>query len=283
MQRSDARKSLAVFFGLLVPLTTLARVLVVKNGMTLPLVAYAMWTPAIASVLTRLIRREGFQDVSFRFRTPGMKWSVLVACLYPFVLCSLAYGGAWMTGLADFSWTLPQSVRPVLSHLPMPVSFLIWVMLVSIIHLPMSLALAFGEELGWRGFMLTRLIEADIPFPVALSGIIWGLHHVPVILSGQYTPSGATGPAAIIPFMIGITAAGFAFAAVRLKSGSVWPAVLFHGVFNIVTQDGFGVALQHTSKWLGEAGYLETAVEVMLAAGVWLWFRKTIETYPPGH
>lgn len=274
MQAASARKSLAVFFAFLVPLTAVAHVLIIRNGMTLPLVAYAMWTPGIASVLTRLIRREGFLDVSFKFRTPGMKWSLLVACFYPLVVGVLAYGGAWITGLAEFSWIPPEAAPSFLTGLPVWVSFSIWLVLVSVMTFPISAALAFGEELGWRGFMVKRLIEAEIPYPVLISGVVWGLHHVPVILSGQYGPAGSGGLAAVGPFMVGIVAAGFTIAAARLISGSVWPAVVFHAVYNSMMQGGFDTALASTSRWLGEAGYLLVAVEVVVAVAIWRWYKR---------
>ena len=43
---------------------------------------------------------------------------------------------------------------------------------------------AAGEEIGWRGYMLTRLIDAGVPAPVIVSGLIWGLWHVPLIVAG---------------------------------------------------------------------------------------------------
>lgn len=48
-----------------------------------------------------------------------------------------------------------------------------------------------GEEIGWRGYMLTRLVDSGIKAPILISGLIWGLWHAPLILSGQY----ASGPA----------------------------------------------------------------------------------------
>ena len=41
----------------------------------------------------------------------------------------------------------------------------------------MSLILVPGEEIGWRGYMLTRLIAAGVPNAVLVSGVIWGLWH----------------------------------------------------------------------------------------------------------
>jgi len=263
-----------VFFGFLVPLAGAAHLLVIHNGMTLPLVAYAMWTPAMASILTRLIRGEGFSDVSFDFRTPRMGTTLGVAFFYPLTVGLLAYGGAWAVGLADFSWKTPAFLGALLHGIAPPIGFAIWVLIVPLITFPLSASLALGEELGWRGFMVKRLIEAELPCPVLLSGLVWGVYHVPIILSGQYGPAGSSGWTAVGPFMVGIVAAAYTFAAVRLVSGSVWPAVVLHAVYNSVMQDGFDRAFHGAGGWLGEAGLLTVAVEVLLATGVWLWYRK---------
>ena len=41
-----------------------------------------------------------------------------------------------------------------------------------------------GEEIGWHGYMLTRLVDAGMAKPILTSGLIWGLWHVPLILGG---------------------------------------------------------------------------------------------------
>ena len=55
-------------------------------------------------------------------------------------------------------------------------------------------ALALGEAVGWRGYMLTRLVDARLPRPVLLSGLIWATWHLPLVLSGQY----AAGPYTVL-------------------------------------------------------------------------------------
>jgi hypothetical protein len=61
-----------------------------------------MWSPAVASVIARLVLREGFSDVSFRFgglRT--LPWYALGLGV-PLAVGILAYGAAWLTGLVGF-------------------------------------------------------------------------------------------------------------------------------------------------------------------------------------
>jgi membrane protease YdiL (CAAX protease family) len=94
---------------------------------------------------------------------------------------------------------------------------------------------AFGEELGRRSYMLTRLIDAGVPRPILVSGLIWTGWHLLLILRGQY----AAGPPPLLSallFTLSVTGAGYVAARVRLESGSLWPAAVFHSSWNALIQ-----------------------------------------------
>ena len=65
-----------------------------------------MFAPAAASVVARLVLREGFADVSFRFGGRRTWKMILLALAFPIIVGLVAYGVAWATGLARFD---PQS------------------------------------------------------------------------------------------------------------------------------------------------------------------------------
>ena len=49
----------------------------------------------------------------------------------------------------------------------------------------MGLVQCLGEEAGWRGYLLPKLLEFMKPWKaVLLTGVIWGLWHAPVIACG---------------------------------------------------------------------------------------------------
>ena len=52
-----------------------------------------------------------------------------------------------------------------------------------------SLEISSGEELGWRGFLLPRLLPLGQWRAIVLSGAIWGFWHAPVILHGHNYPT----------------------------------------------------------------------------------------------
>ena len=80
-----------------------------------------------------------------------------------------------------------------------------------------------------------------MPRPVLVSGLIWGLWHVPLILGGVYL----AGPPPLLAaalFMVTATAFSFVFTRLRLETSSVWPAVALHAAWNAVIQATFDPA-----------------------------------------
>lgn len=129
-----------------------------------------------------------------------------------------------------------------------------------------SIRTAAGEEIGWRGYMLTRLIDAGVPKPILISGLIWGVWHAPLILGGVYL----VGPPPIVAaffWMIMATAFSFVFARLRLETGSVWPAIVLHASWNSLIQVAFDPASKGpgTALWVGESGILVTLTMVIAA------------------
>ena len=119
--------------------------------------------------------REGFADVSFRLR--GRRgWSAIgLALIFPIVFGMISYGIAWTTGLVQFSPEPIQLVAPYVGETASPVmTFVINLAVAATIVTVYSVGTAAGEEIGWRGYMLTRLIDAGWPKPILSSGLIWG-------------------------------------------------------------------------------------------------------------
>ena len=134
-----------------------------------------------------------------------------------------------------------------------------------------SVRTAAGEEIGWRGYMLTRLIDAGLPQPVLLSGLIWGLWHVPLILGGVYLAGTPPFLSALL-WTVTATAFSFVFARLRLVTGSVWPAIILHAAWNSVIQVAFDPATTGAgaSLWVGESGIL-VALTMIVAAVIFSW------------
>lgn len=89
---------------------------------------------------------------------------------------------------------------------------------------------AFGEELGWRGFLLPALQQYGTWTALLVSGLVWGLWHAPIVLLGYNF--GRTDITGVLLMTAGCIGWGILFGFLRLRSGSLWPAVFAHGALN---------------------------------------------------
>jgi uncharacterized protein len=273
-RRATVRRSLTLFFVLVAGVSAWLEWSISKTGRPIGesrgLVVLLMWTPAAASLVCRLVFRERIGDVSFRFGGRGSARPLLLAWLLPLAVGAPAYGFAWTTGLARFD--PPDLARIGVAGLLPTVRFAVLLVLTLTIGTLFSVLSAAGEEIGWRGFMLTRLVEAGVPAPLLVSGVVWALWHVPLILTGQYA-AGENHTISAALFVAGVSAAGCAIGFLRLSSGSVWPAVVLHAAWNAVIQGAFDASSKGGKAWIGESGLLVVAglvaVAVWLSRGTW--------------
>ena len=118
------------------------------------------------------------------------------------------------------------------AELPIPIGILVGLQLINVLFGAfINLIPALGEELGWRGWLLPKLMPLGTVPALVLSGVVWGLWHSPLILLGYNYPAapGWLG----LTMMIGMCIiVGAVFGWLRLRSESVWPAALAHGAFN---------------------------------------------------
>ena len=161
------------------------------------------------------------------------------------------------------------------------VGLVIGIALATTLWTALSSILAAGEEIGWRGYMLTRLIDAGVPRPVLASGLIWGSWHVPLFLWGGFV-QGVPPLLATALLMVMTPALGFVLARMRLETGSVWPAVALHAAWNVAIQAGFQPLAEGASSqvWVGESGVI-TALALVVAAVVYSRGKWTVLREPP--
>lgn len=89
---------------------------------------------------------------------------------------------------------------------------------------------AFGEELGWRGFLYRHLQPLGFWRSSLLTGAIWGLWHAPLTLQGHnYPQHPVLGIVWMVVFCVLLSPL---LAWIREKSGSVLAAAILHGSIN---------------------------------------------------
>ncbi|MBG0789839.1 MAG: CPBP family intramembrane metalloprotease [Desulfovibrionaceae bacterium] len=101
-----------------------------------------------------------------------------------------------------------------------------------------NLLFGLGEEAGWRGFLLPRLLPLGKVRAYLLLGVIWGLWHAPLIFAGLNYPGHPVD--GIVMMCVLSVAFGFFINEMTLHYKSSILAGFIHGAFNA---QGFGVWL----------------------------------------
>jgi membrane protease YdiL (CAAX protease family) len=251
-------------------------------------VSIGMFGPALAALLLRLMRHEGFADAGLRLVGRGRKGAgrmYLAAYLVPPILLAAGIGLALLTGLQHWAFqeNLQTSARLITETLAkqgqaLPpggysaeqlalFSIIIQTALAFTLAIPVNMIFAFGEEFGWRGYLLIRLAPLGGISASIIVGIVWGLWHAPVIVLDSYNYPGYPwlGVGMMVIFTISLS---MIFTWLRFRSGSVWPSTLAHAALN--AQAGFAIILLSSADALLRAPLGIIGLVPMIAFALWL-------------
>lgn len=183
---------------------------------------FAAFGPFVAGIVLtwRENRLSGLKDLierTFRWRVGPVWWVVALSPLLVFVLVFL------IMSYARGSWLDLQ----ILNHFDFlpdigPAVLLIWLA-----------TYGFGEEVGWRGYLLPRLQRNRSAWSASLIlWAIWATWHVP---SFFYLHT-ATSIGTLIGFLLGVLAGAiFLTWLYNSSGGSVLIVAVWHGLFDYVT------------------------------------------------
>jgi membrane protease YdiL (CAAX protease family) len=220
-------------------------------GVPIPLYApLGMFGPAIAAILVRgPLRHEGFADAGLHLVGRGQRvggWMYLAAYLVIPVLIAASIGLSLLIGYQH--WTNPvQLIQQMMAQslarahqspppgtsLPQLATLTLVIQLVAAftIGVVINMVFTFGEEFGWRGYLLPRLAPLGGPWAAVLTGVIWGLWHAPIIMTTSYNFPGhpflGAGEMVLVTVPLSVIYAWLCF-----RSGSVWPSTLAHAAAN---------------------------------------------------
>lgn len=93
-----------------------------------------------------------------------------------------------------------------------------------------TLLFAFGEELGWRGFLWNELKQLGFLKACVAVGVIWSLWHAPLILAGYNFPQN---PAiGFLLFTVECILLSGLLVFLRIKANSIFAPTICHAAFN---------------------------------------------------
>ena len=128
---------------------------------------------------------------------------------------------------------------------------------------------ALGEELGWRAYLMPSLARHVGVFgAVVITGIVWGLWHVPVILSvkpllKKYFPWVSL-DLALVSSVVSCIVLSYPLYLLLMSSSSALPPAAFHGTVNALWQ-----IPQLATKVSGERKYGDFAKITFISILAW--------------
>lgn len=198
-------------FGVTIPLTQLG---IIRYGSPIFMIFYGLsgYSPAIAGLLS-----------AHKFYSKSEFKSFLKSCInikkgfkeYLYILITIFI--LWSTPFIIICFFRDEYIL-----LTYPLFFLIYLTPIMI----------FGgglEEIGWRGFLLPKLLSRYSPLKSSLIiGVIWSLWHLPIwfiVGSPQQSIN-------FIPFSLSCIASSFVLTFIYMEANSIWLCILFHALDN---------------------------------------------------
>ena len=254
----------AYSFLVVYPVNNSANVRTELSAITTLLIAVVMFFPAIGVLLTRLITKEGFKNAWIRPNFKGNIKTYLLAYFGPGILTFL--------GIAVYFFIFPSHFDPEFGFmaatleaagagadtLPIPLSVLMLSQAFTGLFFGpiMNIVTCFGEEWGWRGYLLPKMAEKLPAIPMLLiNGVIWGLWHAPLTAIGHNYGVGYPGfPFAGIAMMCFFCiVVGVFLSYVSMKTKSCIPAALAHGGINSIAALGMYFTKDGGNPFVGPA------------------------------
>ena len=199
------------------------------------LTALGMLVPMLSHVFTRWITKEGFaltgkKSMMLRISLKNKKWVFyLFAMLIPWVYYEVWHALIFLVSPGTFD---PEYYKVIGMDRK-----LVWLVpLNGIVTCSIVSFAALGEEGGWRGYMMPKLISLlGTGKAVLTGGIIWGLWYAPLTCVGYNFGTEYPGFPyfGIVVMCVNCILMGIMLTYVTVKSGSVWPAVIMNAVNNV--------------------------------------------------
>ncbi len=158
-------------------------------------------------VAGRYIFRDGFADAGWHWGKPWHHLAVI--------------------GFAVLLWVVPTFAGLLLGSYNWPAGLMLsQVLFLLLIKFFATLLPGFGEEFGWRGYLLPHLARKNTPRKaVLLQSIIWWAWHLPAIV-GIGIQQGVTGSNLII------TVIAVIFSYIWAKSQSLAVTTVYHSAYD---------------------------------------------------
>jgi membrane protease YdiL (CAAX protease family) len=238
-------------------------------GATQLFASICMLIPLVATLICQKVNKEPL------LRNLGISWKVnrwwfLGWFTFPVIALLTLLFTHWISGLnnTDLGVTLPFGTMNG------PAGMTAFVLLSGMLAgVTINALFAFGEEVGWRGYLLKQFEGRSFLGTAVVIGIIWGLWHAPLILMGHNYPQHPQW--GVLMMVVMCIPMSFIIQYFRVKSGSVIVAAIMHGTCNGVA--GLTMVFLSLDKYNdlidGAAGLAGILAMLVVAAVIFLFDR----------
>lgn len=197
-----------------------------------------MFFPLVCALVIQIIKKEKLGSTGLlKFK---IRWSWLVAWLLPVVIvaatiivnslldgCELKFHMPPIPGMENLS---PEDMAKI-SAMQNPKVIIITTLVSGLFAgITINAIAAFGEEYGWRNYLVSLLKGRNFWVACLFIGVVWGFWHFPIILMGHnYFVHRTAGVFMMVAMCLVMTPIELYLV---LKAKSVYPAAIFHGTIN---------------------------------------------------
>lgn len=223
----DIRKEIITFLIILTVLSVIFNSLIIAGGgqmdQNIPYIIGLMFSPAFAALLTNFIYNRNLRGFGWKW---GLTRYQILAYAVPLMYVLISYSLVLLFGLGKLNTEAAGKFG------------IVDILQSATLNVFVNCLIVLGEEIGWRGFLLPKLVKI-MRFTKAsiIVGVIWIVCHIPILLFADYYTSSTPVWYGLICFSVAAMGANMAINWLRLKSGSLWTAVIFHAVHNQFIQD----------------------------------------------
>ncbi len=236
-----------------------------RHPESLGLFPFLMLIPAATALGMRLREKESLRDLISPLRLSFSITPLLFSLLYPVALIALIAVAIVLLGFGTFD----TGKLHTLTDLPGLSAFIF------------GIALVFGEEYGWRGYLLPQLAESlGEKRATLVHGLIWALWHAPIVLVLALFSHTSEPWLLMLVQLSAVVAASYPFAWLYFRSGSIIPPMIFHYVWDLYNPVVLGDIYQNRPGivdgnilWINGEGI--AGIVAMLPFVYWFLLRKT--------
>lgn len=253
------------------------------SGLVMAASVVFMWLPALATFLTRKITNDKSELPLKPLIKKNRKMYVVSAYIpsIAIVLGTSLYFALFpmhldlsFTYLGDLIAAHGQQIQlPMLSIsslLLIGAGLVLLAPLVFINHI-----LAFGEEVGWRGYLLPLLCRKfGVTRGIIIDSVLWGAVHAPLVAFGvNYVGDYPGAPwSGMLMMIVFATSVGVFLSWLTIKTKSIIPACISHGVINALREAPLFICVSNynallgpkSSGVIGMSGFLVIGIVLML-------------------